>query len=154
MIGEFRGHVIVCGSDQLAQVVIEQLAKKRRQIVVVDEDEDTLKKIQKRFRKSQYVVGKGTNELSLAEANVLDASTIVAALPSDVDNLLITIACKDMGTDISVIARANDVTIANSMRKASVDSVISPNLICGSRMAEVVLEFDTSQNETASLSTA
>ena len=62
-------------------------------------------------------------------------------MESDVDNLLLTINCKDMGADISVVARANDATIANSMRKARVDEVISPNLLCGNRMAEAVWEL-------------
>lgn len=141
MIEKFKGHVIVCGADQLAQVVIERLNKKRKKIVVVDEDEAELQKIKKRFRKVQYVVGKATSEMSLAEANVLNASTIVAAMESDVDNLLLTIACRDLGTDISVIARADDSTIANSMRKARVDEVVSPNLICGDHMAEMASEL-------------
>ena len=140
MISEMEGHVIVCGADQLAQVVVEQLMRKRNQVVVVDDREDQLKKMKRRFRRLQYVVGKGTCEVALAEANVLSASSIVAAMESDVDNLLITIACKDIGTDISVIARANDAAIANSIRKARVDELISPNVICGNRMAEAVWE--------------
>ena len=78
-------------------------------------------------------------ELTLAEANILNARSVVAAMSSEVDNLLVSITCKDMGHDIHVYARSNDVSIGNRMRKAGVDEVISPSRIGGTRVAELIL---------------
>ena len=81
-----------------------------------------------------------TDELTLAEANLLKASSVVAAMDSPVDNLLISITCKDMGHDIRVYAQSDDFTIANRMRKAQVDEVISPCQLCGDHVAQLVMQ--------------
>ena len=98
-----------------------------------------LEELQRRFRKLLVVEGSATNELVLAKANILNAKHVVAALDAEVDNLLISITCKDMGGDVAVFARSNDVTIANRMRKAGVDEVISPSQICGDRVSSLIL---------------
>ncbi len=138
MISKLNGHIIVCGSDPMAQVVVEGLSRKRKQVVVIDDNEEQLDKIRKRFRKVFIIEGKATNELTLSEANILNANYVVAAMESEVDNLLLTIACKELKSGIAVYARSNDMTIANSMRKAGVDEVISPFKICGDRIADIV----------------
>ena len=138
MISKLKNHIIICGSDAMAQAVIERVVLDNKPLVVLDDNQETLDRIQRRFSTPLYVTGRGTNELRLAEANVVEADTVVAAMDSDVDNLLVGIACKDLGAKIKVIARSHDVTIANSMRKAGIDAVISPNQLCGQRVVELV----------------
>ena len=58
-------------------------------------------------------------------------------------------ACKDLGIDIKVIARSHDSTIANSMRKAGVDAVISPHQLCGDRVAQLVCATDKGHADSA-----
>ena len=139
MISNLKGHTIVCGSGSMAQAVVERLAKKKVSVVVIDEDEAQLSTIARRFRRVLTVVGSPTSDLVLAEANVLNATSVVAALENEVDNLLVSISCKDMGHDISVYARSNDFSIANRMRKAGVDEVISPSQLCGSHIAGLIV---------------
>jgi voltage-gated potassium channel len=138
MISALKDHTIVCGSGPMALAVIERLMRRRVDVVVVDEDEPRLEELKKRFRTLHFVVGKGSNELLLARANVLNARHVVAAMDSELDNLLIGITCKDMGDNISVIARANDIAIANRMRKSGIDEVISPVQLGGERVAELI----------------
>ncbi len=138
MISKFKDHVIICGSDAMAQAVIEKVVQDKTPIVVIDDQADGIDRIKRRFKTPLIVNGRGTNELKLAEANIFEANTVIAAMESDIDNLLIGIACKDLGIDIRVIARSHDATIANSMRKAGVDAVISPHQLCGDRVAELV----------------
>ena len=45
--------------------------------------------------------------------------------------------------------RCNDVSIANRMRKAGFDEVISPSIISGSRVAELILDGQMSQTAAA-----
>lgn len=139
MISRLKDHVIICGAGRMAEAVIERLLAKGRDVVVVDEDKQRLEELQRRFRKLLVVEGSATNELILARANILNAKHVVAALDAEVDNLLISITCKDMGSGVGVFARSNDVTIANRMRKAGVDEVISPSQICGDRVSSLIL---------------
>ncbi len=139
MISHLKDHTIVCGAGPMGQAVIDRLMRKRQAVVVVDEDKASLEILRRRFRKLLIVEGSPTNELVLAEANILEAKFVVAAMDSEVDNLLISITCKDMGHHIKVFAQSNDMTIANRMRKAQVDEVISPFQLSGDRVAELIL---------------
>ncbi len=138
MIASLKGHTIVCGSGPIAAAVIERLMRQRVQVVVIDDNEQQLAGLKKRFRRLLVVEGKGSDELQLAKANVLDAANVVAAMESELDNLLIGITCRDMGGEICVIAKSNDLTIANRMRKAGVNEVISPNQLSGERVCDLI----------------
>jgi len=147
MVAQLKKHTIVCGSGLMAQAVIERLVRARQPVVVVSDNPEEIKQLRKRFRRLLIVEGKATDELTLAEANVLEAKNVVAAMESEIDNLLIAITCKDMGRDIAVFARSNDITIANRMRKAGVDEVISPCQLCGDRVAQLILTPDESRSD-------
>ncbi|MFT7643488.1 MAG: voltage-gated potassium channel [Pirellulaceae bacterium] len=139
MISQLTDHTIVCGSGLMAQAVIERLIRKRKHVVLLDDNESRIDELRKRYRKLLIVLGNATNELSLAEANVISASHVVACMEKEVDNLLVAITCKDLGTEVKVFARSNDVTIANRLRKAEVDQVISPMQLGGDRIADLIL---------------
>ena len=138
MIANLKDHVVICGSDAMAQAVVEKLVRKRKSIVIVDNRTDGVDRLLRRFRKVHFVEGVATNEMKLSEANVLEANTVIAAMEDDVDNLMVGIGCKDLGAQIRVIARSNDPNIANSMRKAGIDEVISPMHLCGQRVGELM----------------
>lgn len=139
MISKLTGHTIVCGTTQMAEAIIERLVRKRKEVVVIDNDSEKLEELRRRFKRIMVVEGSPTNELHLAKANVLSAAHLVAALPDEVDNLLISITCKDLGENISVYAKSNDLTIANRMRKAGVQEVICPSQLCGNRVSDLIL---------------
>ena len=139
MIAKLKKHTVVCGSGLMAQAVVERLSRKRMPVVLIDDDKKRLDSLRRRFRKLLIVEGQATSELTLAEANVLEASHVVAAMDSEVDNLLVAITCKDMGHDVSVYTVADDTTIANRMRKAGVDEVISPFQVSGDLVSELIL---------------
>lgn len=138
MIDKLQGHTIVCGTGLLAQAVIERLMPKRVDVVLIDSDAKSIELLKRRFRKLMVVEGNATSELTLAQANIANAKTVVAATDSEIDNLLIGITCKDVAASLSVIAQANDPTITNRMRKAGVDEILSPIQLCGERVAQWV----------------
>ncbi len=139
MVARLKHHSIVCGSGAMAEAVIERLLRAKQAVVLVSDQLDQIQRLRQRFPNLLVIEGKPTDELSLAEANILHASHVVAATDSDIDNLLIVITCKDIGGGVAVYARANDTTIANRMRKAGVDEVISPYQLSGERVAELIL---------------
>ncbi len=139
MISKLQEHTIVCGSGRMAHAIVERLVRQRVPVVVLDDNQSQLADLGRRFRNLLTVEGCPTNELSLAEANVLNASHVVAATDSEVDNLLIVITCKDMGRDIDVSAQCEDPSIASRMRKAGADDVVSPFQLSGDRISERIL---------------
>lgn len=149
MISNLTNHTIVCGSSRMSEVIIEQLVRQRKDVVVIDEDEERLNELRQRFRKILVVNGAATNELQLAQANVLSAGHVVAALPNDLDNLLIAITCRDLNQDSMIYAKSNDATVANRMRKAGVDVVVSPSQICGSHVSGQIIAKAKEMSEAA-----
>ena len=139
MVAKLKKHVIVCGSDKMARAVLERLVRARRDVVVVDDNQNHLIEIKRQFPSVLTIEGNATSEVALAEANIMRAKFVVAAMESPVDNLLISITCKDLGRNIAVYARSNDMTVANRMRKAGVDEVICPSQICGDQVANLIL---------------
>lgn len=139
MIEQTKGHTIVCGSGPTAHAVIERLLKKRIPVVVVDGDKKRVEALCRRFRRLMFVEGDPTSELALAKANIMTASNVIAALESEMDNLLIIITCRDIGENIAVYAQSNDASIASRMRKVGVDEVISPVQLCGDRMVDLIV---------------
>jgi voltage-gated potassium channel len=139
MISELKNHTIVCGTGQMAQAVIDRLIRKRVDVVVIDSNTEQLAALQKRSRRLLVIEGEGSDEMNLAKANVLEAAYVVAATESELDNLLIGITCKDMGTNVTVIAKSNNLAIGNRMRKAGIDQVISPSQLGGERVTEMIM---------------
>lgn len=138
-IAKLTGHTIICGSSPMAEAVIDRLMRKRHDVVVIDESAERLEAMRMRWRKLLVIEGKATNELTLANANILEARHVVAALPSEMDNLLVAITCKDMGQHVKVLAESNDCTIANRMRKADVDEVVQAGQIVGNHVADAII---------------
>ena len=139
MIAAMQHHTVICGASQMAILVIDRLNRQGTQLVLIDEDQDQLDNMKKRFRKLQVVCGSPVSELVLARANILLAKNVVAATESDLSNLLIGITCRDLGAHLNVIAEANDPGIANRMRKSGINEVISPFELGSQEIAGFVL---------------
>lgn len=150
MIAKLKNHTIVCGCGPMAEAIIERLVRSEVSVVVVAEDKEKLEALRRRYRDLMFIEGVATNELLLAKAGVLKANHVVAALESEVDNLLVAITCQDMGRDIAVFARSDDATIANRMRKTGAE-VISPNQLCGDRIAGLICSETPSDEPQAEL---
>lgn len=138
MISELKGHTIVCGTTPLAMAVIERLMRKKVAVVVVDDNTENIERLKKKFRRIHTLEASASNELSLAKANILGAKNVVAVMEQEIDNLLIAITCRDLSDDIVVIAKSNDLTIANRMRKAGVNEIISPFQLGGERVSDLI----------------
>ena len=139
MAQSLSGHTIICGSGTMAQTVLAILIRKQTDVVLIDGDQDQLKLIRGRHPNVAIIQSSAVDEMALANANVLDADCVVATLDSDFDNLMIAMTCKDLGTDIKVIARSDDMQVASRLMKIGVDKVICPFQVSGEQAAQFAL---------------
>lgn len=139
MSKSMTGHTIVCGSGIMAQTVLGILVRKGAKVVVVDSNSDMLDGIQRQFPGTPVIHSPAVDEIALASANVLNAKCIVAACDSDFDNMMISMTCKDLGTEIKVIARSDDSNVASRLIKIGVEKVICPYQLSGEQAAEFAL---------------
>jgi voltage-gated potassium channel len=139
MAQSMNQHTIICGSGTMAKTVLEILIRKQTNVVLIDSDREQLKLIRNRYPDLAVIESPATDEMSLASANLFEAECVIAALDSDFDNLMIAMTCKDLGTDVKVIARSDDLQVASRMMKIGVDKVICPFQISGQQAAEFAL---------------
>ena len=72
------------------------------------------------------------------QAGISHAKGIVTAVRSDANNVFITLTAKTLQPDIFVLSRASDEKNEAKLMKAGAHRVVSPHLIGGKRMAQVL----------------
>ncbi len=145
MISNLRDHVVVCGGGVLAQTVIMGLTRKQLDVVVITDQEDQVQNLKRLFPTLNVVFSDPKCELSLADANVLNAKYLVAALESDYDNLLITITGAGLGTNIQILSCAMTNELAAKMMKVGASEVICPMVLCGEHVISLISETAADQ---------
>lgn len=134
-IARMSGHVVICGWGRVGREVAQFLSRAGREMVVIDRDAERLAEIPHPF-----VHGDVTDDEVLLEAGIERASTLVAALDTDADNLFVTVACRSMRADLQIIARARSESSEPKLRRAGADRVVNPQQLGGDRMAAFVTQ--------------
>jgi voltage-gated potassium channel len=134
-IARMSGHVIVCGWGRVGREVAGFLANAGRDVVVVDRDPERLGQVP-----YAAVNGDVTDDETLRQAGIDRATTLVAALDTDADNLYVTVAGKSMRPDLQIIARARNESSEPKLVRAGADRVVNPQQLGGDRMASFVIQ--------------
>jgi len=142
MAATLHDHTIVCGSNVMAQSIVERLTGNHKPVVVVTNNSEEAEVLRRRYRDLALIEDDPTNELSLASANILMASTVVTVLDNDFDNLMIAMTCKELGPHLQVIARSNNPRIASRLHKLGVEQVICPLQMSGNFVAQQILDAE------------
>ncbi|MGI9516407.1 MAG: potassium channel family protein [Pirellulaceae bacterium] len=138
MANRFKNHVIICGSGVFARSILELLYANNHQVAMVCNDAGEAEVIRRQFPDVAVIEKPPTDELALALANLASARCVVAATQADVDNLLISMTCKDLNPQLPVYTYSLEGNLAGRMAKLGVDEVICPYLLGGSRVVELV----------------
>jgi voltage-gated potassium channel len=137
VIDKMQGHVIVCGFGRMGRMVCRELAAKPVEFVVVERDEA----VARRAEADDYAVliGDATEEETLRKAGILRAVALVTAVPSDAENVFITLTARALRAELTVVARAESEPGAERLRQAGVTRAVSAYSIAGHRMAQAIL---------------
>jgi len=138
---KMKNHYIVCGVGSTGRHVMEELIIAGKPCVAVDANAERLVELAAMFREGQfnYVVGDATDDEALKQANVEEASGVVAALADDKDNLYLTVTVRSINPRARIIARGSDLPVLEKLRRAGAHAVVSPNFIGGMRMVSELL---------------
>jgi voltage-gated potassium channel len=142
-ISELSDHYIVCGLGDTGRYAVAELEKTGTPYIVVDASEDNLKKSRDLHAETSdellYVIGDATEEDTLEKAGVARARGLIAALPNDKDNLVITVVVHQRFPKMRLVARTADQKFADRMIRAGANSTVSPSQIGGLRLASEVI---------------
>ena len=126
-------HFLVCGSGDVGHYVIDELFATKRALVVIDTDEEHLKKVIG-DRPILYIVGDATDEEVLVHAGAKVASGVICSLQHDRDNLVLAMTCRQINPKLRIVAKAHDIKLLERLRHAGADAVVSPQFIGGLRL--------------------
>lgn len=137
-IAGLRGHVVICGYNHIAQVLAHQLGTVDREFVVVDEEKQSL--IHADEAGYRVCEGAATDESTLLAAGVERASVLATVLPSDADNLFITLTARGLNRELIIVARGDLPSTEKKLRQAGADHVVLPATISGMRIANLITQ--------------
>lgn len=140
-VGRMQDHIIVCGIGATGSTVVREFVATKHPFVAVDSDAERLRRLVADLGEGEipYVAGDATEDDVLIEAGVRAARGLVAALPTDKDNLYVTVSARQLNPKLRIVARGIEAGTDAKLRRAGANEVISPNAIGGMRMASVMV---------------
>ncbi len=136
-IEKLRDHVIICGFGRMGSKLAEQLAKRGRSLIVIDQDEDRVEEA--RGFGCLAIQGNATEEQVLRNAGCAHASILTTVLSDDVANLFITITAHDLNPSLEILSRAERTSTIKKLRQVGASKVILPANIGADRLANMIL---------------
>ena len=135
------GHVVVCGFGRVGSTLADQLQKRNCPFVVLDNDPDQIADASARGYLA--LTDNATEEEALLLAGVQRARATVIALPSDADNVFITLTARNLNPDLQIIARAGSPSTEKKLLQAGADRVVLPSAAGAMRMATMITRPST-----------
>jgi voltage-gated potassium channel len=136
-IGRLDGHYIICGMGRVGRSVARELARKPVPFVIIENAESK----RQRYTAENWLViaGDATQEETLRQAQIDRARGLIAATTTDATNLYIVLTARGLNPHLKIIARASEDGAEKHLLTAGADSVVSPYLFAGQRIAQSLL---------------
>lgn len=139
-IRSFKDHVIVCGFGRNGSKAYAELLANGAQVVVVEQNQELLRVATENGAGTiAAIFGDATDDETLLQAGIERARALITALPKDADNVFVALTARGLNPDLKIIARASLKTSESKLLRAGVDSVVMPDEIGGSHMANLVM---------------
>lgn len=134
---QLNDHYIVCGYGQMGQVVARELLKHDIPLVVIENDENAIIRLQEKA--ILHLAGDATEEENLLAVGVDRAKGLVSVVAKDTDNVFIVLTARDLNKDLFICVRASTPGTEKRLLKAGADRVVSPYASSALRIAHQIL---------------
>ena len=142
-IERLNGHIILCGYGRVRRAVWKDLAARDTDVVVIEVLPDTVHAAQSDG--ALVVEGNATHDEVLVSAGIDRASTLIAAVRDDSDNIVITLSAKARRRDLLVIARVVEPANEGTLYMAGADRVVAPQQVGAEKLAALTLHPDLAE---------
>ena len=131
------GHYIICGFGRTGRQIASEFRAEGVPFVTIDSQIESVLGAQQ----LGYITlhGDATLDETLVKAKIERAVCLVAALPSDAENLYTVLSAKTLNPKIRAIARASTEEALQKLQRGGADAVVSPYITGGRRMAAAAL---------------
>ena len=137
MVEHLDGHFIVCGYGRVGRNASLEFQRTGARFLVLDRNEQRIA-----AAAEAGVLGlaaDATQDESLRRAGILRARGLVAALPTDAENLFVILSAKALNPALKVVTRASEEEAGEKLRRAGADTVLTPYSMAGRHLADVLL---------------
>jgi voltage-gated potassium channel len=135
-MNKMKNHYIIAGGGRVGEEIAKSLAKAKKDVILIEKDEPTTIKL----RKLGFLAihGDVTDEKVLREANIMNAKSIILAMPETEKNLLVTMSVREINLNIEIYARADKPAFVSKLLKAGAKKVIVPELAAAEKFIEAL----------------
>jgi voltage-gated potassium channel len=137
LVESLHDHFIICGFGRIGRQIATEFAVEGTAFVVIDGSREQVEIAQ--GLGYHTIQADATLDETLLEGGVKKARCLVAALPSDAENLYIILSAKSLNPSLRAIARASNEEAVQKLTRAGADKVISPYITGAKRMAAAAL---------------
>lgn len=137
-ISQLSGHIIICGYGRMGETVVSELKGMRARIVVIDKVPEVIRKADEEGL--LYVLGNAEDEETLLSAGLKRAKALVSVLPSDADNVYVTLTARGYRRDMTIIARAEQQSTVHKLNRAGATRVVCPEVTGAARIAHILMK--------------
>ena len=135
-IEHLSDHTILCGYGRMGVLVAEKLAASGITIVVIEKD--ATREPHLRDAGIAYILGDATEEDTLMHAGLTRARALVLAMPSDADNVFVTLSAYTLCPGIKIISRAEQLSTQSKLTRAGASRVVCPQVIGATKIANLL----------------
>lgn len=130
-------HYIICGLGRTGKQVVREFAQEGIPFVIIDSDSERIEAA----RELDYICieGDATLDQVLIDAKIDRAVCLIAALRSDAENLYTVLSAKTLNPNLRAVARASTEEAVQKLQRAGAESVVSPYITGGRRLAAAAL---------------
>jgi len=136
-ITKLKNHYIICGYGRIGRLIVRELQKHNVKFIVIENDPTQIAELES--KSVPYMLLDARDENTLIKAGIMRAKGLVTAVMSDADNVFITLSARMLRPDIFILARSSDPKNENKLISAGATKVVSPYLIGGQRMAQLLI---------------
>lgn len=137
-ISALKEHVVVCGIEETARCIIEELASTRTPFVIVNTEVGPWLELME-YKDVLYVEGDPSEETILKKAGVEKARGLIAALGNDTQNIFVVLTARELNPGLRIVARVSERESEQKFLRAGANAVVCPNFIGGLRLASEII---------------
>ena len=135
-ISRLSDHYIICGAGRVGRSAARELARRPAPFLIIEQSEAKAARYNDEWL---IMIGDATQEQTLRDAHIERARGLVAATTTDATNLYIVLTARGLNPRLKIIARASEEDAEKHLLTAGADSVVSPYLFAGQRIAQSFL---------------
>jgi voltage-gated potassium channel len=136
LMKELTDHVIVVGFGRMGSLLCAELTAAGLPVVLIDRTEANRAEVERRGH--LLIVGDATDEKVLEDAGLARARALVCAIPSDAENVFITLTARQMAPELEIIARAEQPSTQKKLKQAGANHVVLPASIGATRITSLL----------------